>query len=524
MQKRIRYIGSLYAMLPCLYIVIALIAAIAQMVRLCVDIREQLEPYMHISNVVGVSIGQVALNNLILVHTSQPNCPGGYGRLNIGSWPGNFAGCYNRNNDTLLEGSCFSMNLDTEKEGWNEVPAYHDIPLYAWGSYFFCAQYIGYGSVDSNTSTCPIGSRKCSKGNLCVPDNMGCPITAISFQWMENGRDVAVTTIRNPDDNAILYIATSRQGMPCSNPAKSPLPKSGSTYPLDIVIPEGCDQFGVETDYAKEIDREPLFQFYSENNLGYMYQQLPQYADYIGRSTISLYSKSKIDIRITPGCANAGQVLTDIIINIRDFNFVTDVTTALTAEIFILLIFACIMAFYFCANKEGEERFRFLKEQKFLIQGFHFMAYIVCVMFIFEYSQTPKDGGPNAVSILQSADVLIQNECFADNKYGSMFIELRNSVQEIIQYYLEIGKIMSVISYTTFASLLVLRGLRGYYRDEVEEFEDDYIDKKFDLNRSQQGLELAEAAAREEPSPNVPEGHDPDYEEEGGHHYVQYTE
>ena len=524
MRKRVIFIEFLYIAAPLAFLILATVGTVLQFIRIATDYNSQLNPYMDISSGIGQNLAQRIVTDLILV-SAEDNCPSRYNLLALNQWPGNTVGCYNTKNGTILNGSCLTTVTDPEERvNWKNVEPNQPEPLSIWNGRKFCS-YIVTGEF--NKEGCQKGYKSCSNGLICVPMSSNCPITAFTF---ERDAEDQITTLhieRDPNKNPVIQISASRFDMPCLNPLKSPLPLGSSVYPLEDNPPEGCDEFGNADEFNHKVDEMQLVQHYKDNGIVHQLTTLPDYMSSLSGDKVMLYFKTRIDVNTSPGCASIPGLLSVIVLNIKEFSFSTWQMTTLVAYNIILLVFGFVMFFYLYCDKESDQRTRYFKEQKCLFHSFHFLPYIIGILYVVQYSAipVPNDGGPNASSIIASSDIINENQCFNSNQYSLLFVQLVSTVKEITIYFFGITKLMGMASYSFIVLMLLLRALRGYYLPEVEEYEDQYLQEKYNGARNRPTTELASMNAVGANDIMAPQGYE--YEEgdiEGSSPYFPYRD
>jgi len=209
--------------------------------------------------------------------------------------------------------------------------------------------------------------------------------------------------------------------------------------------------------------------------------KLPEYTNYLGGGTAVLYYKTKIDLNIIHACERVPDHINYLKSNLHEFMFTSGLMGVLVAYNIIAFIFGMILFTFLCLNKENEERGRYFKEQRCLLHAFHFIPYIICVLYICQYSQMDVDGGQKAANVMLYSNSILNNNCFNGHEYHGVFSQLRDDVISLKAYFTRTTRIMGVVSYIMFVVLLLIKGLRGYYKPEAEAIEADVLDKRFIL-------------------------------------------
>jgi len=392
-----------------------------------------------------------------------------------------------------------------------------------WGSYQLCAYYGDARSVNFNTSECSPGYKLCSKGVICVLQTLPCPISSVEFDWDMNGHQLKMKVERNNSKDALIFIETSVNGLPCLNPTKAHPISRNEKFPLEGKPFTGCDKFGEYKESLHVIDEEPLGQFYKENGLALMYNRELHYEKYLEGSKILLVSKTKERLAVKPICAMTGPTLSGINQMIKNFSFDGTIAASLMAYHLAVLIFGYVMLCFLYFDKENEEREKYIKQQKHVFNAFHFIPYILCLLFIAEYSEVPENGSPKVELIKANLDVLMNNQCIISGQYNDIFADLKHTVTGMNDYYFGMSESMGKLSYLFILVMMLVKGVRGYYRKEIEEFETSYLEARFDLIRGQETV--IDPIALNQVQIELSEDVDGEYDEEEVYAaYLQYVQ
>lgn len=490
MERRIKLIEKLYLYIPLIFLLIATYGTISQLFRITPDFRSDLLPSADVLQNLVHNIYQAPILDLI-IQSPRRMCPLNYFPRAIATWPGTNEGMFNQNNKTLFQGTSKSLKIPQDQIGkdWIHIPSQPMRNFQNWGAYQLCAFYGNSRSVNFNTSECPLGFKLCSKGTICVLQHQPCPLTSVNFEWHPSGYELKLKTQRNNSQSPIIFIETSINGLPCLNPRKAhPLSKN-TRFPLESNPSTGCDKFG---EYKKEsievIDEEPLSQFYTENNLPLMEISPLEYAKYLEGSNILLLAKKKEEIAIKLFCGSTVSNLDIIVKRIKEFSFEGTMVASLLAYHLAVLIFGYVMLCFLFFDKENEERDKYIKQQKHVFNAFHFIPYILCLLFIAEYSEIPEVASPKVLDIQTHINIILNNECLLNNQYNLVLADLKNDLFQMNDYYFGMSQSMGVTSYLFILLMLIIRGVRGYYAKEIEEYETSFLEARFDMIRGQESV------------------------------------
>jgi len=488
MNKRIKYIEFLYIASPLLLLIIATISTVFQFITIATSHQEVLIPFMDMAiNIVEVNKRQ-PISNIAVVNENQP-CPREYITMQLGEWAGTKAGCLSLQNGTLLDKSCINSGVKTnEMNDWKDIPRNDKTILYNWANYKFCAKYLRQYSNPTFSSTgveCQNGWKKCSKDLLCVPPQYECPITSLNVKFFGTWQLPAVTVERDPNQNAIVSLSTSINKNPCMNPKKYPALHNTTNHPLNIAKMTGCDQYDSDSEFYQKLDQETLLEFYFQNKMGTTMKNLPgEYIEYFKDDSIALYSRTRVNTETSMICGQTSDYLNIIANNIQHFSFGEELSIVLVAYNIIFIVFGFVMFFYLYCDRENEQRDRYYREQKCLFHSFHFLPYIICILYITQYVNIPVDGGIKASSLVKISQILTTNHCFQGTPYHDIFASLSGEVLKITKEFFDPIRVMGIVSYSFIGLMLLLRGVRGFYNNEVQAYEKEYLEKRFASTRN----------------------------------------
>ena len=517
-QKRIKYIEFLYIASPLLLLIIATVSTVLQFINIATIHQDALQPFTEIAQNIKKVNSQRPISDLKLVPDNQL-CTGGYTQTSFGKWAGTKSGCYSPKNGTLLDKTCVSSKVKpAEMDDWLDIPHHSEVSLQNWAGYKLCVKFV-YSFQEVNVTTsgvkCPDGWKICSKGLICIPQNSEYPLTAVSVKFYGSWQAPNLRLERDPSQNAIVALETSINENPCVNTVKHPSLHNTSHYPLDIAKVTGCDKFGFDAEFTHKIHEESLLELYFQNKMSDVMKTLPDYKEHIKQESVGLYYRTRVNIEPSLFCTQTSHLLEIIINNIKDFNFGEELSIVLVAYNIIFIVFGFVMFFYLYCDRDNEQRDRYYREQKCLFHSFHFLPYIICILYIAQYVNIPADGGAKASNLVKTSYLLTSNRCFQGTQYYDIFSSLSNEVKTMTKAFFDPIRVMGIISYSFIGLMLLLRGVRGYYNNEVQAYEKDYLDRRFAATRNAE-TELVRA---EGASPmDIVVYDDGDYEEGYGVH------
>lgn len=270
------------------------------------------------------------------------SCPAGFQDMDFGTWPGTSSGCFCPITNTLTIGACSSQNTffpeqfqlksnpnsangdiryktalhyEKNKVGGIFTPAeaaehqmFYDAygchtvqstsvhQLQVWKGRRLCVSHYAADEYYWTTYPCKTDFKRCQSG-LCVKSTLQCPVTKIEINDYNNSaNEVYLYLERDTSKRGLFKFQLTTQGeAPCLANNRESKMTEYPYYPLLRRNSSGCGSYGIDNSSIL-VDSELEADLYIENGLGYTVSTLPQYTNYLGNRTVSLYARQRLDI------------------------------------------------------------------------------------------------------------------------------------------------------------------------------------------------------------------------------------
>ena len=491
---------------PIMFYVGALYGIISQIVAFSNDNSSKLRDYASIIDSINDNIKLQPFYDVVVGDSgghslSDLSCPSSYQLYSYGRWGGTSSGCYNSDNHTLMHYSCAYNNINATQNEYRNIPPYSSAPLIKWENIYFCVRRISnYYTLNATAQSCQDDYTLCNQ-KYCVLKPYGCFITSMKIEHIP-GQDITHVQIsKKLDELAIVSLGIEVGGMPCQDPSYSP---RTPVYPLGLGSHNGCDQYGTDSK-AIVLDEAIEYDTLLANGLSNVVALLPFYASYTKTINTYLYYTKQLEFSLEENCQQVN--FTWLADKVQNYSVTTMSMMDLVAYSILGLIFVGSTVIFLCVDKEEADRERFERDQKCLFHTFHWMPYVMGILFIIEANTIPRQEKVELGPIIPIVQKLVSNNCLHQPIYQTIFQDLQELlVNTTHQSYLP-TKQMEIFSWTCIAMLLLIRGFRAYNRREVEIFEANYLE----IHYHQQNLSRANNQAE---NANEYEAYD-DYESEG---------
>jgi len=278
----------------------------------------------------------------------ESTCPDDFQPLKLGIWHGTVTGCLCENGE-ILSSPCSSKKC-------KKIPRAHPVEIYELDELIWCGKRAVLGADYVKKAECPSGYNECYPGGCFKGE---CPVTKVEVastgeaaHRFGKSKEKYITLAREQGELPLINIQMTPNDLPCFN--KNLYAKS-SYYNLSSVKPNGCDGYGFDSHFSKQLDDSlSTFDSFTQDLFRYSVMNLPDFEKEFKKTTSVLSWRTRMMTHKNDYCLNLDEVFIQNSIKTFNQSFISfgGFLNPLLAHLGVLL--ACAIIFcYSCFAKQS---------------------------------------------------------------------------------------------------------------------------------------------------------------------------